>query len=230
MRFSVARKNTLYSTLSRFFLFLFFSFFFFLNFGEAEQPGPGIFFAMALADLLVGGPVLQWLKSCYTLRAFTAGSDNDDGGLVWPVCCCFPLLSFSMSPLHNFYVLSALFFSPFFPSCNLSPGFRSLGGAHAALYGRESFILEIERRHPASSRERGLLYRRVVKTAKRRESGSEGMENFSSPPSITSYCPSGPEFWRKKSESEPFFFSFFYERQRKRATKFLSCVNFRRFT
>lgn len=85
-------------------------------------------------------------------------------------CCCFPLRLFLCLLHRDFYVLFTLFFSPF-PSCNLSPGFRSLA---RRVHSRESFILEIEGRH---RRHRTWLYRRVVKTAKGNR--PESMENFS---------------------------------------------------
>lgn len=120
---------------------------------------------MALADLSVGGPVLQWLKSCHTLRAFTAAAATTTTtvAVLYGHAVVFPSV-FLYVPFTIF--MSFLLFFFFFPSCNLSLGFRSLGGARTPrIYGRESFILEIEHRHRVVSRER-VLYRRVVKTAK----------------------------------------------------------------
>lgn len=92
----------------------------------------------------------------------------------WRSCIVMLLFSppsFSMSPSRFLCPFYPFFF--FFPSCNLSLGFRSLGSAHDAYTAGK--VLSWKWNVVISSR--GLwLYRRVVKTAK---GNRLSMENFS---------------------------------------------------
>lgn len=117
------------------------------------------YFSRWPSPISVGGPVLQWLKSCCILGAFTAAATTTTVAVLYGHAVVFPSV-FLYVPSRFLCPFSPFFF---FPSCNLSLGFRSLGSAHDAYIAGK--VLSWKWNVVISSRG-PWLYRRVVKTAK----------------------------------------------------------------
>lgn len=149
------------------------------------------YFSRWPSPISVGGPVLQWLKSCYILGAFTAAATTATTTVVvvlYGHAVVFPsvflYVPFTLfTPFYSFFFsLSFLQSLPRFPFSRASrtqPGKFYLGN----------------RRSSSSASDVAVSARRKDGE---RESAREHGKFLSL--SITSYCPSGPKFYEKRRE------------------------------